>query len=64
MRFEIGFGGSVSVDRSSNKMRREGVRNRGTSMSKTTKGESNVDTRLVEKIEGDRAKLTCWGVGK
>ena len=43
------------------KMRREGVTNRKTSMPKTTRGKSNVDTRLGEKIEGGRAKLTCWG---
>jgi hypothetical protein len=61
MSFEIGFEGSVSGYRS--KMRREGVPNRGTSMPKTTKGKSNVDSRLGEKIEGGRAKLTCWGVG-
>jgi len=46
-----------------NKMRREGVTNRGASMPKTTSGESNLDTRLGEKIEGGGAKLTCWGVG-
>jgi hypothetical protein len=57
MSFEIGFEGSVSVDRST--MRREGVPNRGTSVPKTTRGESNVDTRLREKVEGGRAKLTC-----
>ena len=42
--FEIGFEGSVSVDKS--KMGREGIPNRGASMPKTTRGESNVDTRL------------------
>jgi len=57
--FEIGFEGGVGVDRS--KMRREGVPNRGASMPKTTRGESNRGTRLGEKIEGGRAKLTCWG---
>jgi len=56
--FEIGFEG---VDRS--KMRREGVPNRGASMPKTTRGESNLGTRLGEKIEGGGTKLTCWGVG-
>jgi len=55
--FEIGFEGGVGVDKS--KMRREGVPNRGASMPKTTKGESNLRTRLGEKIEGGRAKLTC-----
>jgi len=59
--FEIGFEGGVSVDRS--KMRREGVPNRGASMRKTTRGESNLGTRLGEKIKGGGAKLTCWGVG-
>ena len=53
MSFEIGFEGSVSVDRS--KMKKEGIPNRGASMPKTTRGESNVDTRLGEKIEGGRA---------
>ena len=61
MSFEIGFEGSVSVDRS--KMRREGIPDRRTSMSKTTRGKGNVDTRLGEKIEGGRAKLTWWSVG-
>jgi len=46
--FEIGFEGSIGVDRS--KMRREGVPNRGARMSKTTRGESNLDMRLGEKI--------------
>ena len=59
--FEIGFEGSVSVNRS--KMRWEGIPNRGASMPKTTRCESDVDTRYGEKIEGGRAKLTCWGVG-
>jgi len=58
--FEIGFEG-VGFDRS--KMRREGAPNRGASMPKTTRSESNLDTRLGEKIEGGGAKLTCWGVG-
>jgi len=42
--FEIGFEGGVGVDRS--KTRREGVQNRGASMPKTTRGESNLGTRL------------------
>jgi len=58
--FEIGFEGGVGVDRS--KMRREGVPNRGASRLKTTRGKSKFGTRLGEKIEGGRAKLTCWGV--
>ena len=53
--------GLPSVDRS--KISREGVPTRGTSMPKTTRGESNVYTRLEEKVEGGRAKLTCWSVG-
>jgi len=57
----IGFEGDVGVDRF--KMRREGVPNRGASMLKTTRSESNLDTRLGEKIEGGGAKLTCWRVG-
>jgi len=32
-------------------------------MPKTTKGESNLGTRLGEKIEGGGAKLPCSGVG-
>jgi len=59
--FEIGFEGGIVVDRS--KMRREGVPNRVASMLKTTRGESNLDMRLGEKIEGGGAKLTCWGIG-
>ena len=58
--FEIGFEGSVSVNRF--KMRWEGIPNRGASMPKTTRCESDVDMRYGEKIEGGRAKLTCWGV--
>ena len=60
MRFEIGVEGSVRSDRP--KMRREGIPNRGASMPKTTGGESHVDTRLGEKIEGGKAKLTYWSV--
>ena len=37
--------------------------NRRAGMPKSTRGESNVDTRLGEEIEGDRAKLTQWSVG-
>jgi len=59
--FEIEFERGVGVDRS--KMRREGVANRRASMPKTTRGESNLGTRLGEKIEGGGTKLTCWGVG-
>ena len=53
MNFEIRFGGNVSIDRS--KMRKEFR----IEEPKTTRCESNVDTRLGEKIEGGRAKLTC-----
>jgi len=35
-----------------------------TSMSKTTRIKSNVDTRLIEEIEEGRAKLTRWSVGR
>jgi len=59
--FEIGFEGGLGADRS--KMRRDGVPNRGVSMPKATRGESNLDTRLEERIEGGGAKRTCWGVG-
>jgi len=31
---------------------------KGRGMWKTTRGKSNVDTRLAEEIEGGRAKLT------
>jgi len=51
--FEIRFEGGRS------KMRREGVPNIVSSMPKTTRGESNLGTRLGEKIEGGGAKLTC-----
>jgi len=40
-------------------MRREGVSNRGASMPKTTRGESNLDTRLGEKMLEGGAELTC-----
>jgi len=43
-------------------MMREGIPKRRASMSKTTRGKSNVDTRLGEEIEGGRAKLTRWSV--
>jgi len=45
-------------------MRRKGVPNREANVLKTTRGESNLGTRLGEKIEGVGAKLTCWGVAK
>jgi len=32
-------------------------------MPKTTRGGSNLGTRLGEKIEGGGAMLKCWGVG-
>ena len=48
MSFEITFEGSICVDRS--KMRREGIPGREASMPESTRGESNVNTRLEEKI--------------
>jgi len=39
-------------------MMREAISKRRASMSKTTRGKSNVDTRLGEQIEGCRTKLT------
>jgi len=47
--FEIGFEGRVSVERS--EMRRKRIPDRGTSMPKTTRCESSVDTRYSKKIE-------------
>jgi len=40
----------------------EGNPKRRESVSKTTRGKSNVDMRLGEKIEGGRAKLTRWRI--
>jgi len=37
---------------------REGIPKRKARMSKTTRGKSNVDTRLGEEIEGGRANMT------
>jgi len=48
--FQIGFEDSVRVGRS--EMMREGIPKGRASMSKTTRGKSNVDTRLGEEIEG------------
>jgi len=42
-------------------MMREGIP-KNASMSKTTRGKSNVDTRLGEEIEGGRVKLTRWRI--
>jgi len=39
-------------------MTREGIPKGRASISKTTRGKSNIDTRLGEEIEGGRAKLT------
>jgi len=39
---------------------REEIPERRAIMSKATRGKSNVDTRLGEKIEGGRAKLARW----
>jgi len=41
-------------------MTREGIPKGRTSMSKTTSGKSNIDTRLGEEIDGGRAKLARW----
>jgi len=46
----------VGVGRS--EMIREGIPKSRGNMSITTRGKSNVDTRLGEDIEGGRAKLT------
>jgi len=43
-------------------MMREGIPNGRANISKTTRGRSNVDTRLGEEIEGGRAKLTRWRI--
>jgi len=43
-------------------MMREGISKGRASMSKTTSGKSNVDTRLGEEIEGGRAKLTHYRI--
>jgi len=51
--FEIGFEDSIRVGRS--EIMRERIQKR--SMSKTTRGKSNVDTRLGEEVKGCRAKL-------
>jgi len=40
----------------------EGIPKGRASVSKTTRGKSNVDTRLGEEIEGGRAKLTRWRI--
>jgi len=39
-------------------MMREGIPKRRASIPKTTRGKSNVDTRLGEEIEGGSVKLT------
>lgn len=46
MNFEVGFEGSVIVNRS--EMWREGVPNQGTSMPKTARVKASVDTGLSE----------------
>jgi len=43
-------------------MMREGISKRRASMSITTRGKSNVDTRMGEEIEGGRAKPTRWRI--
>jgi len=57
---EIRFEDSVRVGRS--ELMTEGIRKRRASMSKTTRGKSNVDTRLGEEIGGGRGKLTRWRI--
>jgi len=52
--------GSVTVDRS--QISRERIPKIRTSMP-TTKGKSNVDTRLRDEIEIGKAKLLQWSVG-
>ena len=47
------FEGRVRVDKL-----KKGILNSGASVTITTRGESNVDTRLGEEIEGGKAKLT------
>jgi len=44
-------------------MRRERIPYRRACILKTTRGKSNVDTRLNEEIEEGRSKLTQWNVG-
>jgi len=58
--FKIGYEDSVRVGRS--ETMREIIPKGRASMSKTTRGKSNVDTRLGEEIEGGRAKLTRWRI--
>jgi len=62
--FYIGFEDSVRVGRS--EMKKEGIPKERASMSETTRGKSNVDTRLGEEIEGEieggRVKLTQWRI--
>jgi len=41
-------------------MMRDGIPKRRASMSKTTRGKSNVDTRVGEEIEVGGAKLMQW----
>jgi len=43
-------------------MMRKGIPKRRVSMTKTTRGNSNFDTRLGEEIEGGRAKLMRWSL--
>jgi len=43
-------------------MMRDGIPKGRASMSKTTRGKSNVDTRLGEEIEGGKAKMTRWSI--
>jgi len=45
-------------------MMKEGIPKRRASMSKTTRGTSNVDTRFGEEIKGGRSKLMRWRCSK
>ena len=58
MSFEVGFEGSVRVNRS--EMWREGVPNQGKSMPKTARRKGNVDTGLIEKIEGGQHRSATF----
>jgi hypothetical protein len=60
MSFEVRFEGSVRINRS--EIKRKRIPKRGAGMAETTRGESNVDTRLGKEIERGRAELTRWSV--
>jgi len=58
--FKIRFANSVKVGRS--EMMSGGIPKRRASMSKTTRGKSNVYAKFGEEIEEGRAKLTRWRI--